>query len=212
MYRYDLFASVFDGKIRKWLVRLSPSIHTITYTTNLPPHPQTLQIKVKLQNERAARDLWDVLEDFPPLAVLLNTHLLHCVLDLVGAPFSQADVGKLLCLIVHKGDVPNILKYSISLLIFLFTDADPHGLHCLSALKWLETLLQKCTHAFSVQLDGSLCTHSSYNNNDNSQKEDVPDLAGKLVSVCLLIFGIQVTLGYIRGTKQAMHFLLFDPL
>ena len=61
---------------------------------DLPIHFH-LQIKVKLQNERAARDLWDVLEDFPPQAVLLNTHLLHCVLDLVGAPFSQADVGKL---------------------------------------------------------------------------------------------------------------------
>jgi len=51
-------------------------------------------VKVKLQNERAARDLWDVLEDFPPQALVLKTNLLHSVLDLVGAPFSQADVGE----------------------------------------------------------------------------------------------------------------------
>ena len=52
------------------------------------------QVKVKLQHERAAWDLWDVLEDFPPQALLLKTNLLHSVLDLVGAPFSQADVGE----------------------------------------------------------------------------------------------------------------------
>ena len=80
---------------------------------------------MKLQNERAARDLWDVLEDFPPQAVLLNTHLLHCVLDLVGAPFSQADVGKLPILIVHKEDVPNIILCSFCLIIFIFRRGSP---------------------------------------------------------------------------------------
>lgn len=49
---------------------------------------------MKLQHERAARDLWDVLEDFPPQALLQKTNLLHAVLDLVGAPFCQADVGE----------------------------------------------------------------------------------------------------------------------
>ncbi len=87
--------SIFDWRIRKsvYVARANPSppLTPLTFPTF---HPQTSQIKVKLQNDRAARHLWDVLEDFPPQAVLLNTHLLHGVLDLVGAPFSQADVGK----------------------------------------------------------------------------------------------------------------------
>eukprot|EP01032_Pedospumella_encystans_P014125 gene14125-16246_t len=139
---------VLTERDERWLLDVQYIVNT-AFKPCLTLYNNNLQIKVKLQNDCAARDLWDVLEDFPSQAVLLNTHLLHCVLDLVGAPFSQADV-----------------------------DADPRGLHCLSALKWLETLLQKCTHAFSVQLDGSLCTHSPYN--QECQDEDAPDLAGKL--------------------------------
>ena len=107
-----------------------------------------------------------------------------------------------------------ILMFNVVFLSLLDLDADPQGLHCLSALKWLETLLQKCTHAFSVQLDGSLCTHSPCNNHDNSQDEDAPDLAGKLVSVCLCIFGIDVTwqflinVTYIRETTDAFFIVV----
>lgn len=38
-----------------------------------------------------------------------------------------------------------------------FIDADPLGLHRLTALRWLERLVVKCAEAFRVQLDGSLC-------------------------------------------------------
>ena len=36
-------------------------------------------------------------------------------------------------------------------------DADPLGLHALTALQWLEGLLRRSRDAFRVQLDGSLC-------------------------------------------------------
>ena len=38
-----------------------------------------------------------------------------------------------------------------------YADADPLGLHHLTALNWLEKLLRKCSEAFRVLLDGSLC-------------------------------------------------------
>jgi len=78
----------FDWRTRKSVGSArsnpSPPLTPLTFPTF---YPQTSQIKVKLQNDRAARDLWDVLEDFPSQAVLLNTHLLHCVLDIVGVTF-----------------------------------------------------------------------------------------------------------------------------
>ena len=112
-----------------------------------------------------------MLSNFPAQAVILKTNLLRAVLDLVGAPLSLVDV-----------------------------DADPLGLHPLSALKWLECLLVKCKHAFAVQMDGSLCSQvppltavttmsrdhrevdaDRDNSHDHVEVDDTPDLAGKLV-------------------------------
>jgi hypothetical protein len=52
-------------------------------------------VRIKLQHECAARELWDVLSDFPVQAIVLKTNLLHAVIDLVGAPFTVADIGGL---------------------------------------------------------------------------------------------------------------------
>ena len=49
---------------------------------------------VKLGRGGASRELWAVLSDLPAPALLQKTNLLRAVLDLVGAPFSQQDVGK----------------------------------------------------------------------------------------------------------------------
>lgn len=86
------------------------------------------------------------------------------------------------------------------------TDANPSGLNPLVALKWLEVLLLKCQHAFSVQLDGSICCRTlnteqlyNYNNDDDinaTVKLDIPDVSMKLVRflsdiifyICLLLF------------------------
>lgn len=60
-------------------------------------------MRVKLQHECAARELWAVLADLPSQALLLKTNLLHSVLDLVGAPYSQADIGTYCteCAVLH---------------------------------------------------------------------------------------------------------------
>lgn len=69
-------------------------------------------------------------------------------------------------------------------ILYFCADADPLGLHHLTALRWLERLLGKCKEAFRVQLDGSMCSsvpvapHSSLNS-------DV-DLATGLVSAYLV--------------------------
>jgi hypothetical protein len=45
----------------------------------------------------------------------------------------------------------------MSLPLRLSKDADPLGLHKMTALRWLERLVVKCGEAFRVQLEGSLC-------------------------------------------------------
>jgi hypothetical protein len=64
----------------------------IKFQWQLPFFP--LQVAVKLRRDGAARDLWAALQELPAQALLSKTNLLHSVLDLVGAPVSQADVGK----------------------------------------------------------------------------------------------------------------------
>lgn len=46
------------------------------------------------RRECAARGLWAVLAELPAPALLGQTNLLRSVIDLVGAPISQADIGK----------------------------------------------------------------------------------------------------------------------
>jgi hypothetical protein len=65
-------------------------------------------------------------------------------------------------------------------------------------MRWLESLLRKCQHAFAVQFEGSLCCHipascrslrdedrASYNYADENE-EGYPDLASKLVGLFLV--------------------------
>jgi hypothetical protein len=120
-----------------------------------------VEVRVKLRHESAGRELWDVLANFPPQALLLKTNLLHTVLDVVGAPFSQADV-----------------------------EADPTGLHAVTALRWLEALLRKCKQAFAMQMDGALCARvppsagagawAGTGAGEESVDLEGPDLAGRL--------------------------------
>jgi hypothetical protein len=53
-------------------------------------------VAVKLNRPSAARELWAVLSELPAQALLQKTNLLHAVLDLVGAPHSQVEIGELL--------------------------------------------------------------------------------------------------------------------
>lgn len=94
---------------------------------------------------------------------------------------------------------------SLPLTNCVHTEADPQGLHPLTALRWLERLLNKCRHAFRVQLDGTLCSRTPhhdeflYRNNSHHDGEgaevDAPDLAGKLVSATLNIAHPQCNIG-----------------
>lgn len=68
-------------------------LYTILINTTSIIHAH-VQVRVKLQHECAARDLWAVLADLPAPAILLKTNLLHSVIDLIGAPFSRTDAGK----------------------------------------------------------------------------------------------------------------------
>lgn len=79
------------------------------------------------------------------------------------------------------------------LLFCVCSDADPLGLHCLTALRWLELLLLKCKQAFTVQMDGSLCSHAPVPHEYHAPRRceheeggsgEEPDLAGKLVRFC----------------------------
>lgn len=67
----------------------------IVLLLTLTPMPLITQVAVKLKRDSAARDLWAVLSELPAPALLLKTNLLRFVLDLVGAPHSQAEAGEI---------------------------------------------------------------------------------------------------------------------
>ena len=48
---------------------------------------------VKLRRDTASKDLWAVLAELPAQALVTKTNLIYAVIDMVGAPFSQADIG-----------------------------------------------------------------------------------------------------------------------
>jgi hypothetical protein len=114
----------------------------------------TTQHAVMTRRECGARGLWAVLAELPAPALLGQTNLLRAVIDLVGAPVSQTDIGKR-----QRWTIIHLLDYLVcDAGMYLDIDADPLGLHHLTALRWLERLLGKCREAFRVQLDGSMCS------------------------------------------------------
>lgn len=52
-----------------------------------------LEVKIKLRHETASTEVWSYLVDFPVEAIVQKTNILHAMLDVVGGPSSQRDIG-----------------------------------------------------------------------------------------------------------------------
>ena len=94
-------------------------------------HLFEVEVKVKMGHEDAAELLWDSLTDFPAACILAHPGLVHAVLDVVGSTNSV------------NAEVPS------------------KCLNAISAIKWLQALVEAAVKAYEVQLEGHLCSLSS---------------------------------------------------
>eukprot|EP00981_Chlorochromonas_danica_P007613 scaffold1829_cov194-Ochromonas_danica.AAC.2 len=88
-----------------------------------------IEVKLKVRHESCRRMLPAVVEDFPAAILFQRPSLLFSILDLIGLPFSQADL-----------------------------DMDQYGLHPVGAILLLTKVLRKSVEEMRLQLDGGLCS------------------------------------------------------
>lgn len=109
-----------------------------------------IEVKVKMRHASASRSL-EALVDFPAAVLMNRGGLLYGLLDLIGAPYSQADV-----------------------------DADPRGLHAPAAIGILGQILLKASAEMRMQLDGELCaTIPVHTEQSESKLEQTIDAAAQ---------------------------------
>lgn len=109
-----------------------------------------VEVKIKLGHDTARSILYGLLADFPIPAIMENVSLIRTVLDVVGGSHSHG--------VADNGK----------------------GLDSIAAMGWLERLLSGAVSAFSVYLNGSIC---SYNSDENIVTNDEEPQAGLATNI-----------------------------
>lgn len=124
-------------------------------------------MKLKLRHETAGKLLFDAATDFPPEVLLQRPGLFQAILDCIGTPFSDADIG---IFSLYSRETKLVMIKLIS-----FPESDPYGCHPIACINSLRIIMRKAEKAYSSYLDGGLVAHSPFPTKDPKQAVDSVD-------------------------------------
>jgi hypothetical protein len=109
--------------------------------------------------------------DFPAIAILQRREILIALLNIIGSPYSQADVGELMspycklrCITVSE-----------------YVELDRLGLHAVGAMLILQQLLSKAAQEVNLYFDTTLCVVHKSSDGESSFEPSLDKMVGLLL-------------------------------